>query len=108
MRRVEDRVTKLIITGTRPRFPRDTGRLAATLHASGGVIHYGGPSHPETGWIDFGGVRRGRGGGLATRPYRRAGRLAWAVAGERTRDIDKILSEELTGLVRRSGLTVTG
>jgi hypothetical protein len=35
--------------------------------------------YPHGGWIDWGGPRRGRGGGIAVRPYVRSGRIFYPV-----------------------------
>lgn len=58
--------------------PRRSGALAASVSTAGvtrgAQVGLGGAGTPYAGWIEFGGVRLGRGGGAAVRPYIATGR----------------------------------
>lgn len=58
-----------------------SGRARASVRvvtsASGSEVRAGGSRAPYFGWRDFGGPRRGRGGGIARIPYIPGGRYVW-------------------------------
>lgn len=64
--------------------PRETGALAASIgvEREGDEVYavIGGEDVPYAGWIEFGGVREGRGGGQAERPYIPRGRYLYPAA----------------------------
>jgi hypothetical protein len=77
---VADRVASV----ARSRVPRVTGALAASIVSEPGkdsaLVGMGGPDVPYAGWIEFGGAREGRGGGVAERPYIARGRYLYPAA----------------------------
>jgi phage gpG-like protein len=71
-------------SATRSRVPRHSGALAASVTSAGAregaLVGMGGSGVPYAGWIEFGGARRGRGGGIAERPYLARGRYLYPAA----------------------------
>jgi phage gpG-like protein len=81
--RFED-VADKVAAATRARVPRDSGALAAsvTVDRDNGtaIVGMGDSGTPYAGWIEFGGAREGRGGGVAERPYYGRGRYLYPAA----------------------------
>jgi phage gpG-like protein len=79
-----EEVADKVASAARSRVPRHSGALAASVdadrHGERAFVGMGGPGIPYAGWIEFGGPRRGRGGGIATRPYLGGGRYLYPVA----------------------------
>jgi phage gpG-like protein len=79
-----EEVADKVASAARGRVPRRTGALAASVTSGKArgqaLIGMGGPGVPYAGWIEFGGGRRGRGGGVAERPYIGRGRYLYPVA----------------------------
>lgn len=70
----------------RGRVPRETGALAASVAAEfdpaaqTAIVGIGDDDTPYAGWIEFGGQREGRYGGIAERPYIPRGRYLYPAA----------------------------
>lgn len=101
----------LFLSDVQPRIPRRTGRAAASLHVKVDLdrlhIEAGGSRAPYFGWLDFGGNRRGRGGGIARRPYRASGRY---VLFYLQRDLPKVVDtvqDAVLESARHAGLQVS-
>jgi phage gpG-like protein len=81
--RFED-VADKVGSSARSRVPRRSGALAASVTSGErrgrAFVSIGGYDVPYAGWIEFGGARRGRGGGVASRPYIGRGRYLYPVA----------------------------
>jgi hypothetical protein len=73
-----------VASTARWRVPRETGALAATIaverRGANVLVGLGDEGTPYAGWIEFGGGREGRGGGVAERPYIPRGRYLYPVA----------------------------
>jgi hypothetical protein len=81
--RFED-VADKAASAARARVPRVSGALAASIgterYGDTVLVGMGGPDAPYAGWIEFGGFREGRGGGIAERPYYGRGRYLYPAA----------------------------
>lgn len=102
---------EIVVEHTLPWIPRRTGRLQRSLKKrstqTSARVALGGSRAPYAPWMDFGGKRVGRGGGVAERRFIGSGRFAWRTLGIRRDKIAEALDKSLTGLVERSGLAVT-
>jgi phage gpG-like protein len=71
-------------SAARARMPHRSGALAASVTSGRedekAIVGMGGSNVPYAGWIEFGGSRRGRGGGLAERAYIGRGRYLYPAA----------------------------
>ena len=71
-------------SAARASVPRLTGALAASVVAEregdAVIVGMGDDDTPYAGWIEFGGTRLGRGGGVAERPYLPQGRYLYPAA----------------------------
>lgn len=102
---------EVVTEHTLPWIPRRTGRLRSTLkkrstQTSARVV-LGGNRAVYGPWLEFGGRRVGRGGGVAVRRFIPSGRFIWRTVGKRRDEITEALDKALVGLVERSGLAVT-
>jgi Bacteriophage HK97-gp10, putative tail-component len=79
-----ENVADKVASAARWRVPRQSGALAASIAVGrerGSVlVGIGDSDTPYAGWIEFGGARAGRGGGVAERPYIPSGRYLYPVA----------------------------
>ena len=79
-----ENIADQVASGARGRVPRDTGALAASIgverEGEAAFIAMGGADVPYAGWIEFGGAREGRGGGVAERDYIPEGRYLYPAA----------------------------
>jgi hypothetical protein len=73
-------VADKVASATRTQIPRRSGALAASVSSEKASVGIGGPDVPYAGWIEFGGRREGRGGGVASRPYIGRGRYLYPTA----------------------------
>jgi Bacteriophage HK97-gp10, putative tail-component len=77
-------VADKVASTARWRVPRQTGALAASIaverRGASVLVGIGDADTPYAGWIEFGGGREGRGGGVAERPYIPRGRYLYPVA----------------------------
>jgi hypothetical protein len=77
-------VADKVASTTRSGVPRRSGALAASVTSGESrgraFVGIGGTDVPYAGWIEFGGARRGRGGGVAERPYLARGRYLYPTA----------------------------
>jgi hypothetical protein len=100
----------LVIDYARPRFPRRTGRAAASLKARSSQrsarVALGGRAAAYAPWLDFGGEGR-RKGRPAPRPFVREGRYVYAGLRVKREEITAKMSEALTALATGAGLDVT-
>lgn len=71
----------LVVGRVRPQIPKRTGRAAGSLRAgstrTAARVRAGGARARYYPWLDFGGARRGRGGGIARRPFLKDGRYIY-------------------------------
>ncbi len=99
-----------IIDYAEPRFPRKTGRAAASLKARSSQrvarIALGGRRAPWAPWLDFGGEGRVR-GRPPKRPFIRSGRYVYRGLEVRRDRVTEIMSTALAQLARDAGLEVS-
>jgi hypothetical protein len=110
IRLVFNDVTKLIVDYAAPRFPRKTGRAAASLKASSsqreGRVSLGSARAPYAPWLDFGGQGRVA-GRPAPRPFVKDGRYVYQGLKVHRDDITVRMSEGLHALAAAAGLEMT-
>ncbi len=72
-------------------------------------IRAGGRKAPYFPWLDFGGDRRGRGGGIASRPFLKEGRYLYRSYFDQARsgEFQKVLERALLDVARQAGVEVT-
>lgn len=111
MRGALNEAAEVVVEHTLPWIPRRTGRLRSSLKKrstqTSARVSLGGARAPYGPWMDFGGRRVGRGGGVAQRRFIRQGRFAWRTVGHRSDQIADVLDKALTDLVEQSGLAVS-
>lgn len=102
---------QIVVDDARPRIVKRSGRAAATLKGQStqnrARIKAGGRRAPYFAWLDFGGSRRGRAGGLAVRQFREKGRYVWLSFGEKKAEVMEALTGALVDVARQAGLEVT-
>lgn len=95
---------------TRPKVHRVTGAAAGSIRVQatqdGARLTAGGPGARHFGWRDFGGLRRGRGGGVAELGYRPGGRYVWKTFGDRRAEAMRALDAAVADAGRTAGLEV--
>lgn len=101
--------SNVIIDYAQPRFPRRTGRAAASLKARSSQrvarIALGGRRAPYAPWLDFGGrVGPGR---SVVRPFIRDGRYVYKGLAVKRSEVTEIMAAGLAQLARDAGLEVT-
>lgn len=101
----------IVVDDAQPRVPRRSGRAAGSVKAastqSAAKIKAGGNRVPYFPWLDFGGKRRGRGGGVAERPFKKVGRYIWHSFAKNRNRIIETTEQGLVDVARRAGLEVT-
>lgn len=99
----------VVIDYAEPRFPRKTGRAAASLKARStqkvARIGLGGRRAPYAPWLDFGGEGRVK-GRPPKRPFIKSGRYVYKGLEVRRDRVTEIMSEALTQLARDAGFEV--
>lgn len=107
---MNDAVT-VVVAEARPRIPARSGSARGSVKASStqnkARIKAGGSRAPYFGWLDFGGKRRGRGGGIATRQFRKKGRYIWAAFGTKRAQVMEGLEAAIADAARQAGLEVS-
>jgi hypothetical protein len=102
--------SKEVIDYADARFPKRTGRAAASLKARSSQrearVALGGKRAPYAPWLDFGGEGRKR-GRPAKREFIKSGRYVYKGLEVRRERITEIMSEALTQLARDAGLEVS-
>lgn len=111
LRKALNNAVNIVVDDAKPRIPRRSGRMAASLKAQSSQtkarIKGGGNRAAYFGWIDFGGKRKGRGGGIVTRPFRKSGRYIWKSFGDKREQVISGLEEALVEVAKQAGLEVT-
>ena len=101
----------IIVTDAKPKIPKNTGKAAASLKTvstqTKARVKAGGSKAPYFPWLDFGGKRRGRGGGVAIRPFYKQGRFVWLSLAEKREEVLAGLQDALIEVARTAGLEVT-
>lgn len=102
---------QIIVDDARPHVPSKSGRARGSIKTQSGQekasIKAGGNAARHFPWLDFGGKRRGRGGGIASRPYFKAGRFVWKSFGDKRKQVFEGLEIALADVARSAGLDVT-
>jgi hypothetical protein len=110
IRLVLNEAAKIVIDYAQPRFPRKTGRAAASLKARSSQraarVALGGSRAPHAPWLDFGGQGRVK-GRPPHRPFVKGGRYVYKGLEVRRDEITQVMSEGLTELAKTAGLEVT-
>lgn len=105
MRIVLNGASELVLDYARPRFPKRSGRAAASLKARSSQrearIALGGRRAPYAPGLDFGGGRP------QFPPYQRGGRYVYKGLEVNRDEITGLLEQGLTGLARSAGLETT-
>ena len=106
LRKVFNSAGQAVVKETAPKVPEQSGKLARSVRARStqteGRVVMGSPARaPYAGWIEFGGRRKGRGGGVAIRPFVRQGRYLYPSYLRRRAEIYRALDEGLTALAKR-------
>lgn len=108
LRLVNNDAADVIVAGARGLVPRRSGRARGSVRSTSSQrearVSGGGARAKHYGWLDFGGPRRGRGGGIARRPFRKDGRYIYATFNRRRPWIMARLAKGLEALIKRSGL----
>lgn len=101
----------IVVADAQPDVPRRSGKAAGSIKGastqSAAKIKAGGNKAPYFPWLDFGGKRRGRGGGIAERPFRKVGRYIWHSFADNRDQIIEATEGALVEIARRAGLEVT-
>lgn len=107
-----NRAVSTVTADAASRVPKRTGRTAATVKGAStqtkARVKGGGSRAPHFGWLDFGGKRVGRGGGIATRQFRDKGRYIWLSFSQNREQVMEDLQKALVDAARQIGLEVTG
>lgn len=105
-----NKASEEVIDYAEARFPKKTGRAAASLKARStqreARVALGGRRAPYAPWLDFGGQGRVK-GRPSPRPFLKEGRYVYKGLAERRGRITEILSEALSDLARDAGLEVS-
>lgn len=92
------------------RVPRKTGAAAASLRVDAAqreaVVTGGSRRVPYFGWLEWGGKRTGRGGGVATRPWVKQGRYLGPALEAHNEALEKALIAALADAARQAGFEV--
>lgn len=111
LRLVLNEAVAIVVDDAAPHMPRRTGKAARSLRGAStqgkARVKAGGRQAPYVPWLDFGGKRRGRGGGVATRPFYKQGRYVWKSFGNKRSEVLDRLTAGLVGAARASGLEVS-
>lgn len=111
LRKALNTAVQIVVDEAEPRIPRRSGRAARSLKASStqnkARVSAGGVKAPHFPWLDFGGKRRGRGGGVAVRPFLKEGRYVWAAFAVKRDEVQTVMAQELTAVAEQAGLKVT-
>lgn len=111
-------VAELAAQRIRLRVPYDTSRrrkqrgvaehwrdkISAGASQRSAYVTWGRGTVPYAGWLEFGGTRKGRGGGEATRPRTPDGRFVFPEVARARSVLERNLAERLDRLIRRHGL----
>ena len=105
LRKVFNTAGQAVAREATPRIPEKSGKLARSVRARStqteGRVVMGSPTRvPYAGWIEFGGNRKGRGGGIARRPVVRNGRYLYPAYLRRQAEVYRALDEGLTTLAK--------
>lgn len=100
-------VADLLVDRTRPKIPSLTGAARRSLVArstrTSARVAFGGRKAPYTPWLDFGGKGK-QPGRPAPRPFYREGRYVYPTLREIRPQIEKMLQESISAVVRSVGL----
>ena len=98
----------VVVDAARSGVPRRTGRAAASIRASStrtaARVTSGGTRAPYFPWLDYGG-RVGR-NKTARRPFIGDGRYVYPAFHAHREDVERVLSEALTKVIKDAGLEV--
>lgn len=106
-----NKAMQIVVADAKPRVPRRSGRAAGSIKAQStqnkARIKAGGTKVPYFAWLDFGGKRAGRGGGIATRQFRQKGRYIWLSFGDKRAEVLEAVDKAIADVAAQAGLEVT-
>lgn len=103
---------QLVVDKARPGIPSDTGTAKASVKGRStqtqARVIGGGAKAKYYPWLDFGGKRKGRGGGVATRPFYKEGRFIYAayIPLRDSGEIENVMVAALLDVVAGAGIAV--
>lgn len=112
MRKVFTEAAKLVTKDAKAQVPKRSGAarrsIRYTTYPDRAEIKGGKPNPPYYGWLDFGGRRVGRGGGIATRPFYSEGRYIYPsyYKFRDNGDIQDLVVDGITEVCRAAGIPV--
>ena len=110
LRVIGNDAAEVIVSGAQRLVPRRSGRARGSIRAQSSQrevrISAGGGRARHYAWLDFGGDRAGRGGGIASRPFLRKGRYLYVTYDRRKGALRERLVKGLTAVAERAGLEV--
>jgi hypothetical protein len=110
LRVIGNDAAEVIVAGAQRLVPRRSGRARSSIKARSGQrevrIVAGGSRARHYAWLDFGGDRIGRGGGVASRPFLRTGRYLYPTYRRRRAALVTELEKGLRKIVDAAGMEV--
>ena len=92
-----DEIAEIATSAVRVKMPRRSGKLAASVRKgrrkNAVLVRVGKAKVPYAGWIEYGGNRVGRGGGIASRPIVKGGRYLYPTALELQPQLIKVANQ---------------
>lgn len=79
-------------------------KITAGASGSSAFVTWGRKTVPYAAWLEFGGNRRGRGGGIASRPRTPGGRFIYPQIARARPEVEQELRNAVERLLQRSGL----
>lgn len=111
LRKALNEAADIVVQDAKPRVPVRSGAARASLRVSSTQtrtrVSAGGKKSRYFPWLDFGGKRRGRGGGIAERPFRKTGRYVWHSLARKRPLIVETIETGVVAVLRQAGLEVT-
>lgn len=108
LRLVFNDAAEVVAGGARRLVPSRSGRARGSIRATSSQraakVTGGSARIRYYGWLDFGGDRVGRGGGVAGRPFLKDGRYIYATYNRRRPWVLERLGKGLEDLIKRTGL----
>lgn len=104
-------IVDMVVEDAKPKVPRRSGKAAGSVKAAStqgaARIKAGGTKAPYFPWLDFGGKRKGRGGGVAEREFKKVGRYIWHSFAKHKGEIIESTEAAIATIARQAGLEVT-
>ncbi len=88
-------------------FPQQSGAAADSIVADQTILNAGGETAPYFGWVEFGGTRRGRGGGEAMLPYAHGGHYLYPTIKSHMEELQQAASDSVDLALGDAGFMVS-